>query len=91
MAEEGATGKPPRHVQSSRGTDISKGAAGETGAARAEQPPAQAAEEGTAGVDELFAALDLDGSGEVELEEMQRLLRRGADVKLSAELRPFIR
>ena len=44
-------------------------------------------DEDVEGVDALFAALDLDGSGAVELGEMQRLLRRGADVRLSAELR----
>ena len=37
-------------------------------------------------VDLLFGVLDLDGSGAIELAEMHKLLRRGADVKLSAEL-----
>ena len=41
---------------------------------------------GNAEMDALFTAIDVDGSGTVELDEMQRLLRKGADIKLAANL-----
>ena len=39
-------------------------------------------------LDLLFDAIDRDGSGEIELRELQKVMRRGADVKLAKELQP---
>ena len=39
---------------------------------------------GRAELDALFEAIDVDGSGTVELKELHKLLRKGADVQLSA-------
>ena len=41
---------------------------------------------GNAEIDALFETIDGDGSGFVELSELQKILRRGADIKLSAKL-----
>ena len=41
---------------------------------------------GSAEMDAVFGALDRDGSGFVDLKEMQKMLRKGADVTLAKEL-----
>ena len=45
------------------------------------------AESRAAGMDALFDAIDFDGSGSMEFKEMEKVLRKGADVTLAAELR----
>ena len=46
---------------------------------------------GRAELDALFEAIDVDGSGTVELKELHKLLRKGADVQLSAVMQVQMR